>query len=222
MLLSNIAKEIGVFFEGKDVEIAGIHTLSEADSSQMSFFDNVRYKDLLQKTKAAAVLCEEKYASLLPQDTKVLISDEPYLKLALASKLFRYKISTKTSIPSLGNNCDIDKSVIFGVNVVVEDDVTILANCYIGDNVTIGSGTFLHPNITIYHHCEVGQNCIIHAGVVIGSDGFGFAHTKEGTHVKIYQNGNVIIGNDVEIGANCAIDRAVFGTTHIRDGGKDG
>ncbi len=220
MLLSEIAKEIGVSFEGEDVEIAGIHTLSEADNTQISFFDNARYKDQLSQTRAAAVLCEERYASLLPKGTRVLVTDEPYLKLALASKFFAYNISTKTSTPILGNNCDIDKSVVFGSNVVIGDDVTILANCYIGDNVTIKSGTLLHANVSVYHHCEIGQDCIIHSGAVIGSDGFGFAHTKDGKHVKIYQNGNVILESDVEIGANCTIDRAVFGTTYIREGVK--
>ncbi len=220
MLLSEIAKEIGVSFEGEDVEITGIHTLSEADKTQISFLDNVRYKDQLSKTNAAAVLCDEKYISLLPKGVTALVTNEPYLKLAFASKIFAHKISTKTSTPSLGKNCDIDKSVVFGSNVVIEDDVVVLANCYIGDNVTIKSGTLLHANVSVYHHCEIGQDCIIHSGAVIGSDGFGFAHTKEGTHVKIYQNGNVIIGDDVEIGANCAIDRAVFGTTYIRDGVK--
>ncbi|MBN2768781.1 MAG: UDP-3-O-(3-hydroxymyristoyl)glucosamine N-acyltransferase [Campylobacterales bacterium] len=220
MLLSKIAKELGLSFDGEDIEITGIHTLSEAGSVQISFFDNARYKDQLSQTRAAAVLCEERYALLLPKETRVLITDEPYLKLALASKLFAYNISTKTSTPSLGKNCDIDKSVVFGRNVVIGDDVIILANCYIGDDVTIKAGTLLHANVSIYHHCEVGQNCILHSGAVIGSDGFGFAHTKDGRHVKIYQNGNVIIGDDVEIGANCAIDRAVFGTTYIREGVK--
>jgi UDP-3-O-[3-hydroxymyristoyl] glucosamine N-acyltransferase len=220
MLLSEIAKEIGVSFEGEDVEITGIHTLSEADNTQISFLDNVRYKDQLSKTNAAAVLCDEKYVPLLPKGVIALVTNEPYLKLAFASKIFAHKISTKTSTPSLGKNCDIDKSVVFGSNVVIGDDVVVLANCYIGDNVTIKSGTLLHANVSVYHHCEIGQDCIIHSGTVIGSDGFGFAHTKEGTHVKIYQNGNVIIGDDVEIGANCTIDRAVFGSTYIRDGVK--
>jgi len=110
--------------------------------------------------------------------------------------------------------------VRFGKNVTLGDNVTILAGCYIGDNVTVGSGTLLHPNVTLYHHTEIGTECIIHSGTVIGCDGYGFAHTKMGEHVKIYQNGNAIVEDDVEIGANCTIDRAVFGTTYIRKGTK--
>jgi UDP-3-O-[3-hydroxymyristoyl] glucosamine N-acyltransferase len=95
-----------------------------------------------------------------------------------------------------------------------------LAGCYLGDNVTVGSDTLLHPNVTLYYDTQLGERCIIHSGTVIGCDGYGFAHTKTGEHVKIYQNGNVIVEDDVEIGANCAVDRAVFGTTYIRKGTK--
>ena len=84
----------------------------------------------------------------------------------------------------------------------------------------IGEGTILYPNVVVYRDCKIGKNCIIHAGTVIGSDGYGFAHTKDGKHVKIYQNGNVVIEDEVEIGANCTIDRAVFGTTLIKSGTK--
>ena len=120
----------------------------------------------------------------------------------------------------MGEGCDIDKRVRFGKNVTLGDNVTILAGCYVGDNVTVGSGTLLHPNVTLYHHAEIGSECIIHSGTVIGCDGYGFAHTKLGEHVKIYQNGNVVVEDDVEVGANCSIDRAVFGTTYIRKGTK--
>ena len=100
------------------------------------------------------------------------------------------------------------------------DNVTILAGCYLGDNVTVGSDTLLHPNVTLYYDTQLGKQCIIHSGTVIGCDGYGFAHTKMGEHVKIYQNGNAVVEDDVEIGANCTVDRAVFGTTYIRKGVK--
>jgi UDP-3-O-[3-hydroxymyristoyl] glucosamine N-acyltransferase len=120
----------------------------------------------------------------------------------------------------MGKNCDIDKRVRFGKNVKLGDNVTIMAGAYIGDSVTIGSNTLIYPNVTLYHHTTIGSDCILHAGVVIGSDGYGFAHTKMGEHVKIYQNGNAIIEDEVEIGANSTIDRAVFGSTYIRKGTK--
>jgi len=218
--LSEITQKIGLNLESNDIEIDGIHTLIEATSTQLSFFNSAKYLDQLPQTKAAAVLIEEKYADLLPSTTVALVTDEPYLKLALASKFFAHKLESKGGHPSMGEGCDIDKRVRFGKNVTLGDNVTILAGCYIGDNVTIGSGTLLHPNVTLYHHTEIGSECIIHSGTVIGCDGYGFAHTKMGEHVKIYQNGNAVVEDDVEIGANCTIDRAVFGTTYIRQGTK--
>ncbi len=218
--LSQITEDIGVDFQGEDITIEGIHTLSEATSTQLSFFTDSKYASQLADTKAAAVLIDEKHAGMLPSGTIALITDEAYLKLALASKFFAHKLGTETSEPTVGEGCDIDKSVSFGKNVKLGDNVTLLAGCYVGDNVTIGPGTLLHPNVTLYHHTKIGSECIIHSGTVIGCDGYGFAHTKLGEHVKIYQNGNVVVEDNVEIGANCAIDRAVFGTTYIRKGTK--
>ncbi|HHD80435.1 MAG TPA: UDP-3-O-(3-hydroxymyristoyl)glucosamine N-acyltransferase [Campylobacterales bacterium] len=215
-----MCKEIDISFNEKDIEIEGLHTLDEASSSQISFFNDKRYKNKLSNTKAGAVLIEEQYVSLLPNTTIALITDEPYLKLALASKLFAHKIETKGNHPNMGKGCDIDKQVRFGKDVKLGDNVTIMAGAYIGDSVTIDSNTIIYPSVTLYHHTKIGSNCIIHAGVVIGSDGYGFAHTKMGEHIKIYQNGNAVIEDDVEIGANTTIDRAVFGSTYIRRGTK--
>ncbi len=218
--LSEITQNIGLNLQSNDIDINGIHTLSEATSTQLSFFNSEKYLDQLPHTKAAAVLIEEKYAELLPSATVALITDEPYLKLALASKFFAHKLESKGGHPAMGEGCDIDKRVRFGKNVTLGDNVTILAGCYVGDNVTVGSDTLLHPNVTLYHGTELGERCIIHSGTVIGCDGYGFAHTKLGEHVKIYQNGNALVEDDVEIGANCTVDRAVFGTTYIRKGTK--
>ena len=218
--LSQITKEIDIDFTAHDIDIDGIHTLSEAAPTQLSFFTDSKYATQLSSTKAAAVLIDEKYADLLPSTTIALITDEAYLKLALASKFFAHKLVTKGGHPALGEGCDIDKRVRFGNNVTLGDNVTVMAGCYVGDNVTVGSGTLLHPNVTLYHHTQIGSECIIHSGTVIGCDGYGFAHTKLGEHVKIYQNGNAVVEDHVEIGANCSIDRAVFGTTYIRKGAK--
>ena len=107
-----------------------------------------------------------------------------------------------------------------GKNVEIGNNVVIYPNVYLGDNVKIGSNTVLHPGVSIYFGCKVGENCIIHAGTVVGSDGFGFAPNSEGVFQKIPQIGNVIIENNVEIGSNCAIDRATMGSTFIREGVK--
>lgn len=222
MKLSEICQEINLEFSDDhiDIEIDGLHTLSESTSSQISFFNNEKYMNQLTTTKAGAVFIDEKYVDLLPKSTIALVTNEAYLKLALTSKFFAHKIETKGGHPNMGEGCDIDKRVRFGKDVTLGDNVTVMAGAYIGDSSTIGSNTLIYPNVTIYHHTDIGENCIVHAGAVIGSDGYGFAHTKQGEHIKIYQNGNCVIEDDVEIGANTTIDRAVFGTTYIRKGTK--
>lgn len=222
MKLSEICQEINLEFSDDhiDIEIDGLHTLSESTSSQISFFNNEKYMNQLTTTKAGAVFIDEKYVDLLPKSTIALVTNEAYLKLALTSKFFAHKIETKGGHPNMGEGCDIDKRVSFGKDVTLGDNVTVMAGAYIGDSSTIGSNTLIYPNVTIYHHTDIGENCIVHAGAVIGSDGYGFAHTKQGEHIKIYQNGNCVIEDDVEIGANTTIDRAVFGTTYIRKGTK--
>jgi len=218
--LSEITKELALDLPSNDMTIDGIHTLSEASSTQLSFFTDAKYASELSTTKAAAVLIDAKHADLLPSTTLALVTDEAYLKLALASKFFAHKIITKGGHPTLGEGYDVDKRVHFGNNVTVGANVTIMAGCYVGDNVVIGSNTLLYPNVILYHGTQVGERCIVHAGTVIGCDGYGFAHTRTGEHVKIYQNGTVMVEDDVEIGANCTVDRAVFGTTYIRKGSK--
>ena len=218
--LSEITKNLNIDFTANDIDIDGIHTLSEATSTQLSFFTDKKYVSQLSQTKAAAVFIDEAHAKLLPPTTIALVTDEAYLKLALASKFFKPTISTQSTEPVYGIGCDIDVQVRFGKNVTLGDNVILMSGVYVGDNVKIGSDTLLYPNVTVYHGTQIGQACMIHAGTVIGCDGYGFAHSKQGEHVKIYQNGNVIIEDAVEIGANCTIDRAVFGTTYIRKGTK--
>ncbi|SFV71412.1 UDP-3-O-[3-hydroxymyristoyl] glucosamine N-acyltransferase [hydrothermal vent metagenome] len=218
--LSQILNTLNLSSDTKDLDITGIHTLSDASSSELSFFTDAKYLSQLPHTKAGAVFIDAKYADLLPSTSIAIITDEAYLKLALASKFFAHKISTKSTKPIMGEGCDIDESVRFGVGVTLGDNVTILAGSSIGDNVQIDSNTLIYANVSLYHHSKIGQNCIIHSGTVIGCDGYGFAHTKLGEHIKIYQNGIAILEDDVEIGANCSIDRAVFGQTIIRKGTK--
>ena len=157
--------------------------------------------------------------SEVPSGTIALVCDEPYLNLAKISKLFAPNvIEMDGEKPIVGGGTKVMPNVYIGKDSVVGSDCTIMAGAFIGDNVKIGNNTIIYPNVTVYRDCTIGNDCIIHAGSVIGSDGFGFANTKDGKYIKIYQNGNVAIGNDVEIGANTTIDRAVFKSTIIEDG----
>jgi len=218
--ISYIAKELGLSYSGEDIVIDAIATLDKAKANELTFLSDKKYISSLSECKAGAILIASEYVDMLPSSTIALVTDEPYLALAYASKLFAHKISAQTYPPNIGKDCDIASDVKFGSNVTIKDGVTILSGCYIGDNVTIDKDTLIHPNVTIYHGCQIGKECILHSGCVIGSDGYGFAHTKLGEHIKIYQNGTVIIEDRVEIGANCTIDRGAIEPTYIREGAK--
>ncbi|AYJ80110.1 UDP-3-O-(3-hydroxymyristoyl)glucosamine N-acyltransferase [Aliarcobacter cryaerophilus ATCC 43158] len=202
-----------------NIEISGLNGLKDAKNSELSFLESSKYVSILKDTKAAAVFVNKEFEQEVPAGTIAIVCDEPYINLAKASKLFAPKlIENDGNEPIIGENTTIMPNVHLGKNVVIGKNCTIMSGSFIADCVTIGNNTIIYPNITIYRDCNIGDDCIIHSGTVIGSDGFGFAHTKDGKYIKIYQNGNVIIGNDVEIGANCTIDRAVFSSTIIEDG----
>ncbi len=218
MTLQEIAEFIGLNNQD-EIEITGLNTLLDSNEHQLTFLENKKYINDLKNTKAAAVLVTPENVNEVPSGTIALICDEPYLNLAKISKLFAPNvIELDGEKPLVGGGTKVMPNVYIGKDSVVGSDCTIMAGAFIGDNVKIGNNTIIYPNVTIYRDCIIGNDCIIHAGTVIGSDGFGFANTKDGKYIKIYQNGNVTIGNDVEIGANCAIDRAVFNSTIIEDG----
>ena len=218
MTLQEIAEFIGLNNQD-EIEITGLNTLLDSNENQLTFLENKKYINDLKNTKAAAVLVTSENANEVPVGTIALICDEPYLNLAKVSKLFAPNVvEMDGEKPLIGGGTKVMPNVYIGKDSVIGSDCTIMAGAFIGDNVKIGNNTIIYPNVTVYRDCTIGNDCIIHAGTVIGSDGFGFANTKDGKYIKIYQNGNVAIGNDVEIGANCAIDRAVFNSTIIEDG----
>ena len=202
-----------------DKVITGLNTLKNASSSEISFLENKKYKNDLSLTKACAVFVTEDMKELVPNNCIALISEQPYLSLAYASAFFTPKlIETDGNEAIVGDKTTLMTNVFIGKNTHIGSNCTIMAGSFIGDNVTIGDNTIIYPNVTIYRDCVVGKDCIIHSGTVIGADGFGFANTKDGKYIKIYQNGNVVIGDDVEIGSNTSIDRAAFNSTIIESG----
>ncbi len=220
MLLSTLAQKLQLSFEGDDFEIKSINTLMDADKTDITFFDNKKYLDQLPNTKAGAIFISKEFIDKLPKNSIALVSDEPYLKMAQASYYFQKPLIREKKEPLIASTAKISKNVHLGNGVTIGEGVTILQGAVIGEEVSIGDNSTIYPNVTIYNDTQIGENCIIHAGGVIGCDGFGYAHTKMGEHVKIYHNGKVIIEDDVEIGANTTIDRAVFGSTIIKRGTK--
>jgi len=200
-----------------DKQITGINTLSEANENEISFLENPKYVKFLPDTKAAAVLIRKEDSDKLPKGVIPLISDEPYLKLALLTKIF-VKSPFEDGGYQINTSAKIHQGVIIGKGARIGANVEIMPNVTIGPYVEIDEGCIIYPNVTIYRDTKIGKNVRIHAGSVIGSDGFGYAHTKDGKHIKIYHLGKVVIEDDVEIGANTTIDRAVFGETRIKKG----
>ncbi len=217
--LRTIMQEIDVTFEGQSIAISSMNTLSAATADQLSFLQNKNYIQELKETKAGAVFVTSEMAHHVPESTIAVVVDEPYLALAKASRLFApLLLDDKAPEPVIGEGTQIAEGVYLAKGAVIGKNCTILPGTYIGRGTVIGDNTIIHANVSVYHDCEIGSNCIIHASSVIGSDGFGFATTKLGTHVKIYQNGNVVIKDDVEIGSCTTIDRAAFGSTLIKEG----
>ncbi len=219
MKLSNLAKELNLSFEGTDIDIEGFATLQSAKPSNIVFFNDPKLKEKLKETKAGVVLTEEKYKELVPESSIVLVCDNPHLYMAKASRFFVKKAFEEGEY-IVSDKATVSGSSFIGKDTQIEEDVVIHPNVTVGANVKIEKGSVIYPGVTIYDDTRIGQNCIIHAGVVLGGDGFGYAHTDTGEHIKIYHSGNLVLEDDVEIGSNSTVDRAVFGSTVIKKGTK--
>lgn len=225
--LAEIAARIGGRVLGDaSVRISQINTLERADSSQISFLTNSKYHAQLAVTNAGAVILGEADADAtgLPR----IISANPYACFAKVSALLNPFPETTSGVHSsavVGEGAQIDPAAsvaamaVVGRGAIIGAHSVIGEGCVIGDNVVIGRNARLYPRVVIYHGCVIGDNLIAHSGVVIGADGFGIA-MDEGRWIKIPQIGRVVIGRDVEIGANTTIDRGALDDTVIEDGVK--
>ncbi len=213
--------------------ITGVADLESASPAQISFlapnpFGNTNYTKAMQNSQAGAIFISPEIA--LPEGRNILITDDPSQAFQQVVSLFYPKIpSDFTGIhptAMIHPSTKIEENVTIGPYVVIDREAkigpgtTIEAHTFIGAESTIGKGCHLHPRVTIREGCHLGNRVIIQPGAVIGGDGFGFTTSKEGVHTKIDQLGGVEIGDDVEIGANTAVDRARFGNTCIKRGSK--
>lgn len=209
-----------------DTRISRVGTLENADARSISFLTGERFLHQLANTRAGAVILSpaHKDATDLPR----IVCGNPYAYFARVSALLNPAVLPVSGVhqsasvaPSaaLGARVSIGPNAVVDENVHVGDYVVIGANCFVGEGVAIGSASQLHPNVTIYNGCLIGARSILHAGVVIGADGFGIA-LDDGRWVKVPQVGRVVVGDDVEIGANTTIDRGAIDDTVIADGVK--
>ncbi len=217
--LSELLQLIDVAYEGDSISITGLNTLSDSSSFELSFLQNKSYTKQLNETKAGAVFVTADVAGEVASGTIAIVVEDPYMALAYASKLFAPELLDLNAPKAVvGEGSAVAEGANLAHGAVVGKNCTIMPGAYVGKGAVIGDNTIIHANATIYHECEVGSDCIIHANTVIGSDGFGFATNKLGEHTKLYQNGNVVVEDDVELGAGVTIDRAVFGSTRIKRG----
>jgi len=228
---SQIATIVNGTIEGDaGTVVSSFGKIEEAQKDQLAFLANPKYEEYLYSTKASIIIINETQEVKQPLDATLIRVPDAYS--AFASILATYEQMATAQMagiqqpayinPSakLGQNVFVGAFTYIGENVVVNNNVKLFPQVFLGDNVTIGEGTILYPGVKIYHDCVVGKNVTIHAGSVIGSDGFGFAPQVDGTFKKVPQIGNVIIEDNVEIGANATIDRATIGSTLIMKGAK--
>lgn len=225
---------ISDFLKGKvegnpEVTIKGFAKIEEAKAGELSFIANPKYAHHVYDTQASALIVSDDFAYEGEIKPALIRVKDPYVALADLLNLVQ---SMKPARKGIEQPCFIAEGVevpddayigafaYIGKGAALGKGVQIYPQAYIGDNVKIGDGCIIRQGAKIYEDCVLGNRCIIHAGAVIGADGFGFAPRADGTYEKIPQTGNVVLEDDVEVGANTTIDRATFGNTRIGRGTK--
>lgn len=216
----------GTCSEGDALHFKGVAALKDATADDISFLTQAHYVPFLAQTQAGAVVLSEKYADQCK--IPAIIVDDPHVAFAKLMQLCApietersgmHPTATVALSASVAQTAFIDAQAYIGENAIIDDYAHIGPGVTIGANSHIGAHTRLYANVNIYHEVHIGQRCIIHSGAVIGADGFGFANDK-GRWVKIPQLAGVEIADDVEIGAQTAIDRGVLSSTQIGPGVK--
>lgn len=229
--IEDIVSLVGGKLEGKTGRtIDGVAGIEEATATKLSFISNPKYIQKIKTTRAGAVIVHhDLQLGEYPEDITIIRTQDPYLAFCMVLDRFfnplqfRIGIEEQTFIHKntrIASSCYIGSFSYISEAAVLDENVQIYPHVFIGKNVKIGRNTIIFPGVSLYDETEIGEHCIIHSGTVIGSDGFGHAPLPDGSYAKIPQVGRVVIGNHVEIGANCAIDRATLGETRIEDGTK--
>ena len=219
----------GTVVGNRDVVINTLSKIEEGKKGSLTFLANPKYTEYIYSTDASATIVSNDFKPTEKTTTTLIKVKDPYSSFTKILELFNDGESKKDGI---SDKSDIDKSSIIskssyvgsyttiGKNSVIGSDCVIDSQVFIGDNVKIGNNCKIYPGTKILNDTTIGNSCIIHSSCSIGSDGFGFAPNDDGTYKKIPQTGNVVIGNNVEIGSNSTIDRATIGSTIINDGVK--
>jgi UDP-3-O-[3-hydroxymyristoyl] glucosamine N-acyltransferase len=230
------ALQIATLVKGKIIgnPEAKVHTVSkieEAGADSLSFIANPKYEEYLYTSKASIIIINESMEVIKPVSATLIAVKDAYMGFTqllekyneMTSRAGKHGIEQPSYVSktaSLGKNIYIGAFTYIGENVILNDGVSIFPGCYIGDNVVINENCRIYAGVKIYDGCSLGARVVVHSGTVIGGDGFGFAPQPDGHYKKVPQIGNVIIEDDVEIGANTTVDRATMGSTFIRKGVK--
>ena len=228
--VTQIAAILGGTVEGNpDAQVSRLCKIEEGQPEGLSFLANLKYTNYIYDTQATAVIVSKDFVPERPVGATLIRVDDPYLAFATLLKKYNEMQLDKKGVDSqafispsatIGKDCYIGPFAFIGENVRIGDGVKIYPQTYVGDNSVVGDATTLFAGVRVYQNIVIGNRCIIHSGAVIGADGFGFAPTEDGSYQKIDQIGNVVIEDDVEIGANTTIDRATLGSTIIHRGVK--
>lgn len=212
------------------LQMRGVGRIEDAAPDQVTFFADPRYAGFLQTTKAGCILVSEANASAVPERCTAIIVDDAYRSFVHVMRLFyppmHMERGLRHATAVIHPTAVVDPSASVGPGCVIAErcridaNVQLYANVVLYADVAVGADTAVHANVTLAAGTVVGKRCIIHAGAVLGSDGFGYIENADGSFDKIPQVGTVVLGDDVEIGANTTIDRAAVGTTSIGDGVK--
>ena len=203
--------------------------IEEAEKGSLSFLANPKYEQYLYTTGASIVIINNDQQLTAPVKASVIRVENAYSAFTVLLEQYNTIKLQKSGIeqPSfIHSSATVGKDAYVGAfsyisqDVVLGDNCKIYPGCYIADNVKLGNNVTLFPGVKVYFDCIIGNNVVIHSGAIIGSDGFGFSPNADGTFTKVAQIGNVVIEDDVEIGANTTIDRATMGSTFIRKGVK--
>ena len=225
-----IADQInGTIVGDRDIDVLNISKIEEGSKGSLTFLANPKYTEFIYTTKASVAIVSSDFEPTEKIELTLIKVKDPYSSFTTILELFNKDLSNRKGISQLtvidksskisdssfiGSFSSVGENSIIGENCIIENQV------FIGNNVEIGNGCKLYPGVKILDDTIIGQNCIIHSSTSIGSDGFGFAPNDDGSFKKIPQTGNVVIGDNVEIGSNSTIDRATLGSTIINNGVK--
>ena len=230
--IAQLVERFGGVYGGDGARtVSGFATLELATSEQLAFVTGAKYREAAAASRAAAILVTPADAARLDAAKDSLwVCDDPYLQFARIAQWFE-TANRNTAVAGIAATAQIDASAsidatarieagaVIGAHTVIGPRAVIGAGCVIGERCAVGADSILHPRVVLYPDSQLGGRAIVHSGAVIGADGFGFAKDKA-AWVKIPQTGRVVIGDDVEIGANTTIDRGALADTVIEDGVK--